>query len=122
MAHPLISPRTTDPPPDANPHRSYAAGTLASTGFDPKESLRAHRATWPSAAIALGVEVPPEAWGGNVVTVAQVADYASYAKAQGGAGMMVWSLHKKGTPSTQAILTQACTTQGMAGCTAPLPM
>jgi chitinase len=101
---------------------SYDAGNLASTGFDPKESLRAHRAAWPSAAVVMGVEVPPEAWGGNVVTLAQVDDYAAYTKAQGGAGMMIWSLHKKGTPSAQDILTHACTTLGMTGCTSPLPM
>ena len=36
---------------------AYDAGNLASTGFDPKESLRAHRSVWPNAAVALGVEV-----------------------------------------------------------------
>jgi hypothetical protein len=36
---------------------SYDAGSLATTGFDPKESLRAHRAAWPNAAVALGIEV-----------------------------------------------------------------
>ena len=36
---------------------SYDAGNIASTGFDPKESLRAHRLAWPNAAVALGVEV-----------------------------------------------------------------
>ena len=36
---------------------AYDAGNLASTGFDPKESLRAHRSVWPNTAVALGVEV-----------------------------------------------------------------
>lgn len=36
---------------------AYDAGNLGSTGFDPKESLRAHRAAWPTATVALGVEV-----------------------------------------------------------------
>ena len=66
--------------------------------------------------------MPPEAWGGNVVTLAQVQDLAAYTKTQGGAGMMLWSLHKKGTPSAQSMLTQACNTLGMAGCTSPIPM
>jgi hypothetical protein len=39
---------------------AYDAGSLANSGFDPKESFRAHKAAWPNAAIALGVEVPPE--------------------------------------------------------------
>lgn len=52
-AHTLRSPaRHRCPPP--------SAGNLQSTGFDPKESLRAHRAVWPNAAVALGVEIPPE--------------------------------------------------------------
>lgn len=38
------------------------AGNTASTGFDWAESYRAHRAIWQSQAIALGVEIPPEAW------------------------------------------------------------
>jgi len=100
---------------------SYDAGSLATTGFDPKESLRAHRAAWPSAATALGVQVPPEAWGGNVVTLTQVEDYATYTKSQGGSGMMIWSLNKRGTPSAQDILTRACTVQGQSGCTTALP-
>jgi hypothetical protein len=44
---------------------SYDAGNLATTGFDPKESLRAHRAAWPSAAVALGVEGRPGRGGGG---------------------------------------------------------
>ena len=44
---------------------SYDAGALATTGFDPKESLRAHRAAWPNAAIALGVEVSAGAMEGS---------------------------------------------------------
>jgi hypothetical protein len=36
---------------------SYDAGNIATTGFDPKESFRAHKAAWSSASIALGIEV-----------------------------------------------------------------
>lgn len=65
---------------------------------------------------------PPAAWGGNVVTLPQVQDYAAYTQQQGGAGIMLWSLHKKGTPSAQSVLTQACTTLGMPDCSAAIPM
>lgn len=41
---------------------AYDAGNKASTGFDWSEAYRAHRAAWPTQAIALGVEIPPEAW------------------------------------------------------------
>ena len=53
-----------------------------------------------------------------------VDDYAAYVKAQGGpVGMMLWSLHKAGTPSPQAVLSRACTGLAMAAnCAAALPM
>jgi hypothetical protein len=56
------------------------------------------------------------------VSLPQVQDYATYVRANGGSGMMIWSLHRKGPPSAQDILTLACTTMGMASCSAPLPM
>lgn len=67
-------------------------------------------------------QIPPEAWGGNVLTLAEVDDLAAYAPTQGGAGLMLWSLHKKGTPSPQQVLQRACGLQGMADCAAALPM
>ena len=66
--------------------------------------------------------MPPEAWGGNVQTLADVTKNSAYVRANGGAGAMVWSLHKKGTPSAQSITTTACQAMGMTGCTAALPM
>jgi chitinase len=68
------------------------------------------------------VEVPPEAWGGNVLTLTQVEQIATYTRANGGAGMMLWSLHKGGTPSATAIAQKVCTLYGMFGCSLPLPM
>jgi hypothetical protein len=54
-----IVPAPTLRPPAASslPPSRYDAGNVASTGFDPKESFRAHKAAWPNAAIALGIEV-----------------------------------------------------------------
>jgi len=100
---------------------AYDAGNKASTGFDPLESLRSQRLAFPAAAITLGVEVPPEAWGGNVVTLAQVQEFSAYQKANGGRGMMLWSLHKKGSPSAAAMSNTVCTTLGMANCNVALP-
>lgn len=57
-----------------------------------------------------------------MVTLDQVTDLTTYTKSQGGAGMMLWSLHKKGTPSAQDVLTRACGVQGMPDCAAALPM
>jgi chitinase len=100
---------------------AYDAGNKAINGFDPLESFNSQRAAFPSAAVALGVEVPPEAWGGNVVTLAQVKEYAQYVKANGGRGMMIWSLQKKGTPTAAAISNTVCTTLGMGNCTQTYP-
>ena len=71
----------------------------------------------------MGVEVPPEAWGGHVITLEEARDIAAYVKAKGGAGLMIWSLQKPGTPSAQALSTTICSTLGMggaAGCSAPI--
>ena len=78
------------------------------TGFSWRESFLSTRAAWPSAAVALGVEVPPEAWGGFVSDEADVRARADFAMANGGAGLMVWSLQKPGTPSPRAVASIAC--------------
>jgi chitinase len=41
---------------------AYDAGNIATTGFDYAESYRAHKVWWRTQAIAIGVEIPPEAW------------------------------------------------------------
>lgn len=104
---------------------AYDAGSKASTGFDWAESYRAHRAVWPTQAIAIGVEIPPEAWGGNIITLPEVTTRATYARdlASGAQyGLMLWSIHKPGCPNAQQITSAACTTYGMPGCSTPLPM
>ena len=71
----------------------------------------------------MGVEVPPEAWGGHVITLEEAHATTSYIKAHGGDGMMIWSLQKQGTPSAQALSTTVCNALGMggaAGCSAPI--
>lgn len=100
---------------------AYDAGDVTSTGFDPLESFRAHKAGFKTQAIALGVEVPPEAWGGAVVTLDQVQSRAQYVRTNGGAGMMLWSLQKTGTPSAQAITTTVCNTYALGSCSTALP-
>jgi hypothetical protein len=65
--------------------------------------------------------VPPEAWGGNVVTLPQVDDFTAYVKANGGAGMMIWSLEKQGTPNPTSIVNRMCLGLGLSNCDTPLP-
>ncbi len=98
---------------------SYDAGDMSTTGFDPLESFRSHRTLFPNQVLTMGVQVPPEAWGGNVVTLTEVETYAKYSIAFGG-GMMLWAMQKAGTPSAQAISTTICNTYNMGNCTAPM--
>ncbi|KAF8057665.1 endochitinase [Scenedesmus sp. PABB004] len=103
---------------------AYDAGNKASTGFDWSESYRAHRAVWPRQAVAIGVEIPPEAWGGNVITLPEVTTRANYARDQAGGapyGLMLWSLQKPGCPNAQQITSAACVAFSMPGCSTPLP-
>jgi hypothetical protein len=51
---------TAAPAPAAS--AAVDAGNKDTTGFDWAESYRAHRAIWQTQAIAVGVEIPPEAW------------------------------------------------------------
>lgn len=91
---------------------SYDAGPT----FSPQESYDAYRSLfWGQ--ILMGVEVPPEAWGGHVITVAKAQEISGYVRAHGGDGMMIWSLQKSGTPSAQTLSTAVCTTLGMGNCT-----
>lgn len=70
-----------------------------------------------------GVEVPPEAWGGNVVTPPQVLSIASHTQSNGGHGIIPWSLQKKtSTPGPLATVQEACGTFAMAKCSLLLPM
>lgn len=69
-----------------------------------------------------GVEVPPEAWGDNVITLTKVNEIATYTRSNGGSGVMMWSLHKAGNPGPQAIAQTVCKAYGMFDCTTALPM
>ena len=82
-----------------------------------------HTRTSPSNPIhPTASQVPPEFWGNDSISIARVQDYTSYARSQGAAGVMIWSLHKKGPPSAQDIASTACSTMGMPNCSSPLPM
>lgn len=79
-------------------HAQYDAGHAGNTGFDWAESYRAHRAHWRTHAIAIGVQIPPEAWGGHVQSLPEVTVRANYARDHSGGaqyGMMLWSLNKQ---------------------------
>ncbi|MBA3660627.1 MAG: hypothetical protein H0W64_02770 [Gammaproteobacteria bacterium] len=106
---------------------SYDAGTT----YDPVQALNAY-ANYFTGQISMGVEVPPEAWGGNVTTLCRVIQLSEAVKAKATArnvspAMMLWSLQKAvvgtptpGNPSAQMMATTICTYLGLINCNQPL--
>lgn len=94
---------------------AYDAGSPATTGFDYKQSYRAHRVWWKTQAVTIGVQIPPEGWqppGFKGISLAEVTARAKYAQAQAGGaqyGTMLWALQKDdGCPSAQQITSAVC--------------
>lgn len=97
---------------------SYDAGP----SFRPTQAFNAYRSLY-SGRILLGVQVPPEAWGGHEMSAAEVRGLAQYVKQrpQGGSGMFLWSLQKSGTPSARNVSGVVCRNLGLGNCSQPLP-
>jgi chitinase len=92
---------------------SYDAGPA----YVPSQALQAYRHYF-TGRIAMGVEVPPEAWGGHVETLPEIDALAAVVQSSGAAGMMLWSLQKPG--SAQQFASEICTKLGLGNCSAPL--
>lgn len=97
---------------------SYDAGNTSTTGYNPKQALLAYADIYPIDRLYLGLEVPNEAWGGNVLTVSQGLDYANYVKEHKAAGVMIWSLHKPAPTGETAndYMQPICRGYGLSGC------
>ena len=103
----------------------------ASNAYNPIEGLAAYR-NYFKGGISMGIEVPPEAWGGHVYSLAEVKNLAqavvSTATTTGTSpSMMMWSLQKKpnGTPSdtnpsAQMMASTVCTSLGLGSCSSPI--
>ena len=68
--------------------------------------------------IAMGIEVPPEAWGGHLETVGEIDTLADAVNGSGAAGLMLWSIQKPGP--AQEFATEICSKLGLGNCAAPL--
>ncbi len=90
------------------------------TGYDAKQAFEAYRKLYQGP-LMLGVEVPPEAWGGHASTVEEAQDRAHFVKTKGGQGMMIWSLQKAGNPGASAYVQAMCRTLELPRCDLPLP-
>jgi len=101
---------------------SYDAGNT----YDPIEAYRAYSSLYKGK-ITIGVEVPPEAWGGHTYTMSQVNSLAEFVNKRGAAGLMMWSLQKEPSgpvtddnPDCQLIAQGACLKLGLLNCNDPL--
>jgi chitinase len=89
----------------------------ASPAFDPVQALHAYQHYF-SGRIAMGIEVPPEAWGGHIETVAEIDTLANAVNASGAAGLMLWSIQKPGP--AQQFATEMCSKLSLGGCNTPM--
>ena len=66
----------------------------------------------------MGIEVPPEAWGGHLETVGEIDTLAAAGNGSGAAGRMLWSIQKPGP--AQQFATDMCVKLGLASCNTPM--
>jgi chitinase len=92
---------------------SYDAGPT----YDPKVALAAYQHYFKGK-IAMGIEVPPEAWGGHVETAGEIDDLAGAVKSAGSGGLMLWSIQKQGP--NQSFATEICAQLGLGSCGSPM--
>ena len=82
---------------------SYDAGNT----YDPLLAFKAYRKYF-TGPLMLGAEVPPEAWGGHLITLSEVEKYVNCIldDEQNNNGIFVWSYKKNGSPSCQNIINE----------------
>lgn len=93
----------------------------ASPAYNPNDAFDAYKSIF-SGKIHLGLEVPPEAWGGYVLTVDDALKFANHVKDNAGAGVFIWSL-QKGSQGKNAdtYLKPICQLYGLSDCDKEIP-
>jgi chitinase len=94
----------------------------ASPVYSPIDAFDAYQSIFKGK-IHIGLEVPPEAWGGNVLTVENSQKYADHVVNKNGEGIFIWSLQK----STQGVnsmtfLQPICKIFNLTGCDENIPL
>jgi len=79
----------------------------AGTSFDPINAFKAYRKYYEGP-LMIGVEVPPEAWGGHIVTLEEVKKLVNHIldDDKSNNGIFVWSYQKIGKPSCCDIINE----------------
>ena len=103
---------------DAGPYTFVDTRASWNGEFNPVEAYRAYKSIFKGI-INVGIEAPPEAWGGNVVTADHIKQIAENLVKDSDDGLFVWSLQKpsSGTMATYQITELMCTSLGKTGCT-----
>jgi chitinase len=79
---------------------SYDAGN----SYSSTQAFDAYRSFY-SGPLLIGFEIPPEAWGGHVLTLDKVKVHSEYVRNAGPQhGMFIWSYQKQGSPSCSEIV------------------
>lgn len=101
---------------------SYDAGT----SYNPNQAYDAYR-NYYKGPLTMGIEVPPEAWGGHVSTIDQVNSLTQYQAGNGGQGMMLWAIQivhsnpTPGNPDAQLMATAVCSALALSSnCNQPM--
>ena len=98
----------------------------ASNAYDPVQALAAYQ-NYFKGPVVMGVEVPPEAWGGHVYSLGAVDAVAAAVVQKSAGGMMIWSLQKQpngpvsaANPSATLMAQEICGKLSLGNCAAPL--
>jgi chitinase len=94
----------------------------ASPVYDPVTAFKAYRSYY-NGPILIGAEVPPEAWGGHVITLSEVERYSKCTidDVNKSNGLFVWSYQKSGEPSSMSIINTASKIFNSQSTPAPTP-
>jgi chitinase len=94
----------------------------ASPVYSPTDAFNAYKSIYPNGQLYLGLEVPPEAWGGYVLTVDDAKKFASYVQNNNGNGVFIWSLEKNnGSTNSMTFLQPICLLYGLNDCDKNIP-
>jgi chitinase len=85
----------------------------ASSAYNPQQALAAYQ-NYFKGRITMGIEVPPEAWGGHEYTISEINSLADAVNSTMAAGLMLWSIQKSGP--AQQFATEMCTKLGLGNC------
>jgi len=98
----------------------------ASDAYDPIQGLAAYRSLY-GGQINMGVEVPPEAWGGHIYTIDAIKSLGDAVLLDGKAGMMLWSVQKQTNqpvspnyPNPNLAASTICQVLGLSNCQQPI--